>query len=220
MKIACPTCNKSYNIAADNIPSGKASATCKNCGGKITIDPGAEKQPGNEGATEFPFGSASSHASEQSFSPETENREFEFIPENVEFRGYAGFWKRFAAAIIDGFVLMFAGLMAGALTRGIGDGMSAGFGSHGHFLGIILGWLYYALMESSPKQATLGKLALGIKVTDLSGNKITFGRATGRHFSKFISAAILMIGYIMVAFTAKKQGLHDMIADCLVVNRK
>jgi uncharacterized RDD family membrane protein YckC len=62
-------------------------------------------------------------------------------------------------------------------------------------------------------------MALGIKVTDLSGNAISFGRATVRHFGKILSAIILLAGYLMVAFTAKKQGLHDMIAGCLVVKQ-
>jgi uncharacterized RDD family membrane protein YckC len=81
------------------------------------------------------------------------------------------------------------------------------------------GWLYFALMESSSKQGTLGKMALSIMVTDVNGNRITFGRATGRYFGKFLSGLILYIGYIMVAFTEKKQGLHDMIAGTLVVNK-
>ena len=81
----------------------------------------------------------------------------------------------------------------------------------------ILGWLYYALMESSAKQATLGKMALGIMVTDGQGRRVSFARATGRYFAKIISNIILYIGYIMIAFTVRKQGLHDIIADCLVV---
>lgn len=82
---------------------------------------------------------------------------------------------------------------------------------------IVLQWLYYALMESSSKQATLGKMALGLKVTDMSGNRISFARATGRYFGKFISGIILNIGYIMAAFTERKQALHDMMANCLVI---
>ena len=73
-------------------------------------------------------------------------------------------------------------------------------------------------MESSAKQATLGKLALAIKVTDLNGNRISFGRASGRYFAKIISGLIFCIGYIIAGFTEKKQALHDMIANCLVVN--
>ena len=74
-------------------------------------------------------------------------------------------------------------------------------------------------MESSRFQGTLGKLAVQIKVTDLDGNRISFGRATGRHFGKIVSGMILMIGYIMVAFTERKQGLHDIMAGCLVVRK-
>ncbi|MDX6593454.1 MAG: hypothetical protein QOJ13_2650 [Gaiellales bacterium] len=67
--------------------------------------------------------------------------------------------------------------------------------------------------------ATLGRRALGIKVTDVEGNRITFARATGRYFAKILSALTLLIGYIMAAFTARKQALHDLIAGTLVVNR-
>jgi len=83
---------------------------------------------------------------------------------------------------------------------------------------IILQWLYYALMESSIRQATLGKLALGIKVVDYSGNRISFGKATGRYFGKIISGLIFYIGFIMAGFTDRKQALHDMLAGCLVIN--
>jgi uncharacterized RDD family membrane protein YckC len=78
-------------------------------------------------------------------------------------------------------------------------------------------WLYYALMESSKNQATVGKLALGLKVTDEKGKRISFGRASGRFFAKILSSIILGIGFLMIAFTEKKQGLHDEIAGCLVV---
>ena len=81
----------------------------------------------------------------------------------------------------------------------------------------ILGWLYFALMESSDKQGTLGKMAFNIKVTDLNGNKISFGRATGRTFGKFLSMIILGVGYLMAGWTKRKQALHDMMADCLVI---
>lgn len=83
---------------------------------------------------------------------------------------------------------------------------------------IIVDWLYFALMESSKKQATLGKMIVGIKVTDLTGNKISFGRATCRYFAKILSSLILGFGYIIAAFTEKKQALHDILAGCVVVN--
>ena len=80
-------------------------------------------------------------------------------------------------------------------------------------------WLYFAIMESSAKQGTLGKMAVGLVVTDKRGKRLTFGRATGRYFAKWISGKILIIGYIMAAFTEKKQALHDIIAGTMVYQR-
>ena len=77
-------------------------------------------------------------------------------------------------------------------------------------------WLYEAFMLSSSYQATLGKMIFGMKVTDLYGNRVSFARATGRHFAKWLSGMILFIGYIMAGFTERKQGLHDMLAGTLV----
>ena len=85
---------------------------------------------------------------------------------------------------------------------------------------LILQWLYYALMESSSKQATLGKMALGIKVVDLNGDRVSFGKATGRYFGKIISGLILYIGFFMAGWTIKKQALHDIMAGCLVINQE
>ena len=80
------------------------------------------------------------------------------------------------------------------------------------------GWLYYALMESSSFQATIGKRALGLKVTGMNGEPISFGTASIRYFGKILSHLIFSIGYIMAAFTEKKQALHDMLAGCLVIH--
>ena len=141
----------------------------------------------------------------------------------VGFSGYAGFGKRFAALVIDTIVMMIVGFIIAFM---IGLAMVAGgtddpevLEAMGNVVSILVNWIYFATMESSPLQATLGKLALGIKVTDLEGRRAGFGRATGRYFAKIISALILMIGFIMAAFTEKRQGLHDMIAGCLVVNK-
>ena len=133
---------------------------------------------------------------------------------------YAGFWWRVLAYLLDGVVLavglvvlgFFIGLIF--LRHGAEEpGLEAFFGLFG-FLAV---WLYFALMESSAQQATLGKKACGLRVTDLDGDRISFARATGRHFAKIISGLVLAIGYVMVAFTARKQGLHDKIAGTLVV---
>ncbi|MCB9357555.1 MAG: RDD family protein [Calditrichaeota bacterium] len=131
---------------------------------------------------------------------------------NVHPIQYAGFWRRVLAAIIDGILVS---IVSGPFTWTMEfDDFTLSYG-----FGIIIQWLYFALMESSAKQATLGKLVIGIVVTDESYRRISFARATGRFFSKFISAFILGIGFIMAAFTQKKQALHDIIADTLVVQK-
>jgi uncharacterized RDD family membrane protein YckC len=79
--------------------------------------------------------------------------------------------------------------------------------------------VYNTLMESSKWQGTLGKMALGIKVTDMEGNRISIGKAFLRAFGKIISGSIMLIGYLMAAFTEKKQALHDLIASTLVVKK-
>ena len=129
-------------------------------------------------------------------------------PEGVVAATYGGFWKRVAALLIDSVVISFASGVISAATVGVGA-VSI----------FVLPWLYEALMLSSEKQATLGKMALGMAVTDLNGGRLSFGRATGRHFAKWVSALILGIGFLMAAFTERKQGLHDLIAETLVVNR-
>jgi uncharacterized RDD family membrane protein YckC len=127
---------------------------------------------------------------------------------------YAGFWRRFVASIVDSILLT---TIYNLLTWLV---WPDSWKANSLFLfatTTIFTWLYYSLLESSVKQGTLGKVVLGLKVIDYKNQRISFARATGRYFSKFISAAILMIGFIMVAFTAKKQGLHDMIAGTLVI---
>ena len=81
------------------------------------------------------------------------------------------------------------------------------------------GWLYFALQESGAHQATIGKRMMGLRVFDMNGQRISFGRASGRYFAKILSALILLIGFVMIAFTARKQGLHDMIAGTVVLFR-
>ena len=135
---------------------------------------------------------------------------------------YAGFWARFVAAFLDGIILLIISILIGfafGLVFGLAGGNAEAAGAIGNVLGIIINWLYYALQESSPSQATLGKQAMGLVVTDLEGKRISFGRATGRHFAKIISTLILLIGYIMAAFTEKKQALHDMMAGTLVLKK-
>ena len=83
----------------------------------------------------------------------------------------------------------------------------------------LVNWLYFALLESSTRQATLGKQALGLYVTDTEGQRLSFVKATLRYFGKIISSLTIGIGYIMAAFTARKQALHDFIAGTLVLRK-
>jgi uncharacterized RDD family membrane protein YckC len=144
---------------------------------------------------------------------------------------YAGFWLRFVAILIDGIVLfavLFVPIRAFVAASGFSMGEMANPWVMRHamrvfffprFFGLIVAWLYFALLESSSWQATLGKKALGLYVTDLNGQRISFGRATGRYFAKIVSNLTLCIGYIMAGFTARKQALHDIIAGCLVLRK-
>ena len=143
---------------------------------------------------------------------------------------YAGFWKRVVAVIIDGIVLQVSGYVAGALVGAIAGFMMGMAGVETEIIPVlcfvfsfisnfVLNWLYFTLMESSSKQATLGKMALGIVVTDMDGQRISLARANGRYWAKILSTLIFCIGYLMVAFTEKKQGLHDIMAGTLVVNK-
>jgi uncharacterized RDD family membrane protein YckC len=140
---------------------------------------------------------------------------------------YGGFWWRVLAYIIDGIVMNIASSIIGGI---FGFGMMmpfAGFGANpeainwGAVSGImlvsnIINWVYFAGMESSKFQGTLGKLTIGLVVTDVHGERISFLRATGRYFAKILSGLVLLIGFIMVAFTERKQGLHDILASTLV----
>lgn len=158
---------------------------------------------------------------------------------------YAGFWIRVLAVIIDWLVLALPNCLIAMVVQtlilgspfsppGFGPSPQT-FGPSGPDLDTLLSffltimaynavtvlaqtavvWPYYAFMESSRWQATLGKRAVGIMVTDLDGTRISFARATGRYFASWLSG-ILCIGYIIAAFTERKQTLHDMIAGTLV----
>lgn len=138
----------------------------------------------------------------------------------------AGFWRRVAAYMLDSIILSVAALIFFALIAGLGWMASdspglAFFILFLGYVGLIVGmWLYFAKFESGPKQATPGKQVMGIKVTDDKGNRIGFGRATGRFFGKIVSGMIFNIGYMMAGFTGRKQALHDMMAGCCVVFRE
>jgi len=161
--------------------------------------------------------------------------------EGPEVGVYAGLGRRFIAWIVDTILVLLIGIIvisffslsngikyayyivaqhapitdlteAGTLDAAITP-IIAAFG----MLIVIIPWVYYAGFESSRSQATPGKLLVKTVVTDLDGNKPTFARVTLRHFAKFISTLVIFIGFLMIGFTKKKQGLHDKIAGTLVL---
>lgn len=135
-------------------------------------------------------------------------------------RKYASLMARFGAFFID-FILLtvinsiIAYLFNIELKNNIGE---IGFiVIYKHPIGILTGWLYFSLLESSVNQATIGKKILNIKVTDSHKNKISFLNATGRHFGKLFSGLLLFMGFIMIIFMSNKKGLHDAMANTLVL---
>lgn len=138
---------------------------------------------------------------------------------------YAGFWMRVAAYILDSLIMSVVfvplGIVIGVLMVGGGVDENSpimslvNLGTNG--ISILAGWLYYGFMESSSWQGTIGKRVLGLRVTDMNGSRISFGRASGRYFGKILSGMICLIGFLMVVFTEKKQGLHDLLAGTLIL---
>ena len=127
---------------------------------------------------------------------------------------YAGFWIRLLAYIIDAVIL---GAISFPLIQVLG---SMGIGDHStNVLSIAISWMYFAVFESSAWMGSPGKKALGLIVTDEQGQQLSVGRATRRYFAKILSALLLGIGFFMIAFTARKQGLHDKIFHTLVVKK-
>lgn len=158
---------------------------------------------------------------------QTENKVVDAM-QSVQSLSYGGFWKRVAAYIIDWLILMIISIVL-MIVLGVflafkdlnpeDEAAMMGMSLMGNMITVVITWVYYAGMESSSKQGTFGKSLLGMKVTTLQGERISFLRATARYFSKILSALLFFIGFIMVAFTERKQGLHDMIAGTLVVNK-
>jgi uncharacterized RDD family membrane protein YckC len=154
-----------------------------------------------------------------------------YSPNPYTMVAYAGFWLRFVALIIDSVILSVLGAVVGFI---IGLVMGMAMANNGmvptqriaviqlvaQLVGMLLNFLYYTLMESSSGQATLGKRALNLQVTNLQGGRISYGQAVGRYFGKILSGLIIGIGFMMAGFTERKQGLHDMLAGTLVIRQR
>jgi uncharacterized RDD family membrane protein YckC len=204
------------------------STFCSTCGQLAVSAPALS--PGLEPALAVPAGTFAAPIQRVATVDVVPSYRFTFV--------YAGFWLRFVAYLIDALIL---GICIGpvliglALTMGVGAAFTSlprdsdafasafapiflGFMSLAILLGTVGAWLYHALLECSEWQGTAGKKALGLKVTDLEGARVSFARASGRHFAKIISGLIpLGIGYILAGFTERKQAIHDMLAGCLVL---
>lgn len=157
-----------------------------------------------------------------------------YAPAAFAMQEYGGFWIRFVAFLVDRIILgvvavpFFVVLVLPSILRVVKEGrlhnepppemvVSIVSAALTYAAIVFVGqWLYEAFLTSSSWQGTIGKKLLHLIVTDEQGNRISFARATGRYFAKIISSLCLNIGFIMVAFTERKQGLHDMIAGTLV----
>ncbi len=129
---------------------------------------------------------------------------------------YPSAWRRLAGWLIE--LLVVALLLAAGLVVGVT------FSNGSLFVGFIVAltamWLYFAGLESSPAQTTLPGRLLGTRVTDLQGARLTFGRATARHFAMYLSALTpFYVGYLMALWTKRRQTLHDYIVRTLVVRK-
>ena len=121
---------------------------------------------------------------------------------------YAGFWQRFLAGIIDSIILIVIEVILIFIPI------------IGWILSLFVTWLYFAIQHSSTKQATFGMRALDIKITNENHGKIGFWRATGNFYLTVISALLVFIGFLMIAFTSRKQGFHNLISRTLCIRVK
>jgi uncharacterized RDD family membrane protein YckC len=154
------------------------------------------------------------------------------LPPAAPTHAFAGFWRRVAAWLIDSLLLtvglvivvvvvsVFAAIGLASSGQTITDQNAGGLQVALYVILLVLSWLYYAGLESSAWQGTIGKRIMRLLVTDAYGRRIGFGRATGRHFGKLLSGLVVFVGYLMIAFTEQKQGLHDLMAGTLVVRQQ
>lgn len=148
--------------------------------------------------------------------------------ETRQYTQYASFGQRLVALIIDAIIVgvvqsvvggIFGfGMMSRLDPESLEDGIPATFYIFYLFV-LAINVAYYGILESSEKQATFGKQAMGIIVTNTRGERLSLLNAIGRYFAKIPSAMILLIGYLMQPFTEKKQALHDIIAGTLVYKK-
>ncbi len=154
--------------------------------------------------------------------------------ENQDTAHYAGFRRRFVAFLIDSIIVIiigcvggiFIGLMYVLLAEATTDGdispdaIGTGAGILGFIWGIAADCIYFTVLESSSMQATPGKMVLNMIVTNYEFRRIGFWQANARYWGKFVSSLIFGIGFLMIAFTERKQALHDQFAGALVIIKR
>jgi uncharacterized RDD family membrane protein YckC len=195
--MVCPKCGTRSNTAD--------ARYCPDCGAPF----------GGPAAPAGPYAVSSAALAQSASAPPSDNPP------------YSGFWRRVGAYVID-YVLIIIGysivtVLIASFVVGAGADRTTAMRSIVVWVWLILliaPWLYYAFMESSALQATVGKLAAGIKVTGQDGGRIGFGQATGRYFSHLLTAISFGVEYAMVVFTSRRQALHDMVARTYVVRRQ
>lgn len=134
---------------------------------------------------------------------------------------YSGLFRRLFAFAFDCVALLCIYMLSGVLLslniflNPISALPMLGFWFYGGMF--LIAWLYFAGMESSRLQGTIGKKILGMKVTDLKGNRISFWRATARYFGRMLSRVLLLLGFVTILFTKKKQAIHDMITRTVII---
>ncbi len=141
---------------------------------------------------------------------------------------YAGFWKRLGAGLLDVMLLVVISMMIG-IVYGIVEAFFYELTPENFeemhemilmIISLIIFWFYYAFFQSSKYQATPGMMALSLRIVGYDEKRISFWRATGRFFVASTFSSLLGIGYLMIAFTPRKQALHDYIAKTLVVKNE
>lgn len=119
----------------------------------------------------------------------------------------AGFWRRFAAILIDDILLGVVFLILVAALKGVGDA-----------IGILIAIGYFVYLEGGPRGQTLGKRALGIRVIDFDGGgQIGYGRAFIRYIGRIVSGIVIYIGFLWMLWDREKQCWHDKFANDVVV---
>ena len=207
-------------------PLPEAAGFCPNCGAPVAAATAAFVPPAHVATAYGATGSTATPAAETMAGPPPGMAP----PAAAVAVHYGGFWRRVVAFIVDGLIIG-----AVMLPFGIGLGLAhmmtlfheeemtgemfasmLAASMMVWLIRVLVSWIYGAGFESSRFQATPGKMLLALKVTDLNGGRISFARATGRQVGKWVSGIILGIGYLLVAFSDRKQGLHDMMAGTLV----